>query len=101
MIGFGGYRFFHEPPELQLIYGLAPAYWGQGLAAEAARAMIRYGFEILRLDEIIASADAPNEASFRVMKKAGMTFQKRLLLDGLDTIYYVISRQDFEAIDSF
>ena len=99
LIGFGGYRFFHEPPELQLIYGLAPAYWGQGLAAEAARAMIRYGFETLRFDEIIASADAPNEASIRVMKKAGMTFQKRLLLNGLDTIYYVISRATFEAID--
>jgi len=33
------------------------------------------------------------------MKKAGMTFHKRLLLDGLDTIYYVISRQDFEGVD--
>ncbi len=99
LIGFGGYRFFHEPPKLQLLYGLAPAYWGQGLAAEAAHAMIRYGFEALRFDEIIASTDTPNEASIRVMEKAGMTFQKRLLLDGLDTIYYVISRATFEAID--
>ncbi len=101
LIGFCGYRSFHDPPEVQLIYGLAPDHWGQGLASEAARAMIRYGFETLGFDEIIASADAPNEASFRVMKKAGMTFQKRLLLDGLDTVYYVISRQDFEVIDSF
>ncbi len=101
LIGFCGYRFFHEPPELQLLYGLAPAYWGQGLAAEAARAMIRYGFEALSFDEIIASADAPNEASFRVMEKTGMTFQKRVFIDGLDTIYYAVSRADFQADDSF
>ncbi len=73
--------------------------WGQGLAAEAARVLIRYGFEALGFNEIIASTDASNEASIRVMEKAGMTFQKRVLLDGLDTIYYVISRATFEAVD--
>ena len=61
--------------------------------------MIRYGFETLGFDEIIASADAPNEASFRVMEKTGMTFQKRVLIDGLDTIYYAVSRADFQADD--
>ena len=61
--------------------------------------MIRYGFETLGFDEIIASADAPNEGSIRVMEKVGMKFQKRVLIDGLDTIYYVISRRDFEAND--
>ena len=99
LMGFCGYRAFHDPPEMQLIYGLAPAYWGRGLAAEAARAMIRYGFETLGFDEIIASTDAPNHASIRVMEKAGMAFQKRIPIDGLDTIYYAISRADFETED--
>ena len=35
------------------------------------------------------------------MEKVGMTFQKRVLIDGLDTIYYAISRADFQADDSF
>jgi [ribosomal protein S5]-alanine N-acetyltransferase len=30
IIGFAGYGFFHEPPELQLLYGHHPANWGQG-----------------------------------------------------------------------
>ncbi len=101
LIGFCCYRFVHEPPELQLLYGLAPAYWGRGLAPEAAHAIIRFGFDERGFDEIIASADAPNEASVRVMEKAGMTFQKHVLLDGLDTIYYAIAREDFEADDAF
>ena len=99
LIGFCGYHSFHDPPEVQLIYGLAPDHWGQGLAAEAARAIIRYSFETLSFDEIIASTDPPNKASIRVMEKVGMNFQKRVLIDGLDMIYYAISRATFEAVD--
>ena len=101
LIGFTGYRFFHDPPELQLLYGIAPAYWSRGLASEAARAMIRFGFEACGFDEIIAAADPPNKASFRVMEKAGMTFQKRMVIDEVDTIYYAIARADFEPDEAF
>ncbi|HMB91013.1 MAG TPA: GNAT family N-acetyltransferase [Rhodothermales bacterium] len=97
VIGFCGYRPFHKPPELQLLYGITPAYWGQGLAPEAAHAMMRYGFEHLHFDQIIASTDAPNAASIRVMEKTGMVFAKRITLHGLDTLYYVLNRSDFRA----
>jgi RimJ/RimL family protein N-acetyltransferase len=96
LIGFCGYWFFHDPPQLQLLYGIAPTHWGKGLAAEAATAVIEYGFEELTFDRIIASTDAPNLASLRVMEKAGMTFDKRVFINGLDTIYYAISREDFK-----
>jgi hypothetical protein len=71
--GFVGYRHFFEPPDLQLLYGFLPAYWRRGLAVEAARAAIRYGFEELGLPEIHAAADAPNEASARVLVRLGFT----------------------------
>jgi ribosomal-protein-alanine N-acetyltransferase len=93
LIGFCGFRYFHEPPELQLLYGLAPDYWSRGLATEAARAMIRCGFEVNGFGRIIASADAPNTASHRVMEKAGMRFEKRVTVNGLDTVYYAIARE--------
>src|SRR5215216_5435827 len=63
LVGFCGYWFFHDPPQLQILYGIAPNQWGSRLATEAARAVIRYGFEELSFDLIIASADAPNPAS--------------------------------------
>jgi ribosomal-protein-alanine N-acetyltransferase len=93
IIGFCGYRFFHEPPQLQLLYGLAPAYWDRGLATEAARAMIRRGFDVNGFDRIIASADAPNAASHRVMERAGMRFWKRETVNGLDTVYYELTHR--------
>lgn len=92
IIGFCGYRFFHEPPQLQLLYGLHPEWWGRGLATEAARATIQHGFEVNNFTRIIASADAPNTASLRVMERAGMRFWKRETVNGLDTIYYELTR---------
>jgi ribosomal-protein-alanine N-acetyltransferase len=92
IIGFCGYWFFHDPPELELLYGIRTNEWGKALATEAARAMIRYGFDNLSFDRIQASTDALNQASVRVMEKAGMSFDKQILTDGLDTIYYSIRR---------
>ncbi len=48
MIGFGGFWFFHDPPELQLLYGLTEQNWNQGFATEIATALIKYGFEVAR-----------------------------------------------------
>lgn len=96
LIGFCGFWFFHDPPELQLLYGIAPKYWGKGLATEVARVMMRYGFEEHSLDRIIASADVPNLASLRVMEKAGMIFEKRVSINGSDLVYYAIAREAFQ-----
>jgi len=90
LIGFCGFWHFHEPPQLELVYGLATDYWNKGLATEAATAMISYGFNELKFERIEASTDAANEASVRVMKRTGMSFWKRELTNGLDTIYYAI-----------
>ena len=100
LIGFCGFRFFFDPPELQLMYGIAPDRWGQGLATEIARVMIQYGFEEYSFDRIITSADAPNLASLRVMEKAGMTFEKWVCINGSDLVYYAIARDAFEPDES-
>lgn len=95
LAGFCGYWHFREPPELELLYGIAPALWGQGLAPEAALAMIRFGFERLGFERIAASTDAPHAASVRVMEKAGLRFESRFTHAGLDTLRYVLDRADF------
>lgn len=92
LIGYCGYWFFRDPPELEILYGIAEEKWGRSLAAEAARAMIRYGFESLGFERIVASTDAGNVASVRVMERLGMRFERRATIDGLDTIFYLITR---------
>jgi [ribosomal protein S5]-alanine N-acetyltransferase len=89
LAGFCGFWSFHDPPQIELLYGLSTRYWRRGLATEAALAMIAFGFEVLGFERIAASTDAANTASVRVMERAGMRFWKREMTNGLDTIYYV------------
>jgi RimJ/RimL family protein N-acetyltransferase len=65
---------------------------GQGLATEAARAVLAYGFEQLQSPRITAATDPPNAASVRVLERLGMRFTHRAALNGLDTVFYEIAR---------
>ena len=53
-------------------YVLHPDHHGHGYATEAARELLRMGFEILGLHRIFARCDARNGASARVMERLGM-----------------------------
>lgn len=95
LVGWCGLRPFGEPPRVEVLYGIVPPLWGQGLAVEATRAVLQFGFDTLGLERIYAGADPPNTASLRVMEKAGMRFDQRTQVNGLEAIYYVLSRAEF------
>lgn len=59
-------------------YWLGQDYWGQGLASEALAALLRFGFEELKLHKIYATHIASNLASGRVMLKNGMVKEGEL-----------------------
>jgi ribosomal-protein-alanine N-acetyltransferase len=92
VVGFGGYWYFREPPELELVIGLNPDLWGKGLATEAGRALLGYAFERLGFCEVRASTDAVNVASIRLMERLGMSIERRAVVGGLDTVFYQLSR---------
>lgn len=60
-------------PAVEVGWRLHPRSWGRGLATEGGAGCLRYGFETLGLDRIIAIFDADNLASGRVMDRLGMT----------------------------
>ena len=91
LIGDGGLRFLGKTPEVEVGYVLAKAYWGKGLASEVAAATLKYGFEVLKLEKIVAVANTKNRASRRVMEKVGMRYQHNL--EDSDRVYYSISRK--------
>lgn len=72
LIGCGGFWYFHEPPELELVLSLARDRWGQGLGREAAGVFLDYAFDVLQWPAVQASADAPNAASLGLMRRLGM-----------------------------
>jgi RimJ/RimL family protein N-acetyltransferase len=60
-------------PCVEVVWRLLSAHWGQGLATEAARASLEFGFSVVKLPEILAWTTADNIASRRVMEKLQMS----------------------------
>lgn len=79
--------------EVEVAYLLDKAYWGQGLATEAARAIVRYGFEQLHFSRLICLPEPENKASCRVAEKMGMFFERELVLDGTPARLYAVHKQ--------
>jgi ribosomal-protein-alanine N-acetyltransferase len=62
----------------ELNYWVGRPYWGQGIATEAAKALLRFGFTELGLNKIFAAYMTRNPASAKVMAKLGMTYEGTL-----------------------
>jgi RimJ/RimL family protein N-acetyltransferase len=65
-----------------------PALWGRGLATEAARAILTFGFEAMELHRVEAMVDPENLASLRVLEKLGFVREGR-------------TREDYRFEDQF
>ena len=59
----------HFTPAVEVGWRLDRRFWGQGYAPEAATCAIRFGFEHLELEEIVANTVPANRNSRRVMEK--------------------------------
>ncbi len=51
---------------------MAKPYWHQGYATEAAQACLKFAFETLNLNEIVAFTSVQNKPSEQVMQRLGM-----------------------------
>jgi len=69
LVGFHGWDRYHRRAEAG--YGLARAYWGQGIASEALRAILRFGFEDMDLNRVFARTIADNHESVRLLERLG------------------------------
>ena len=80
----------HE--EIEVTYMLAKEYWGQGLATEAAQAILKYGFEQAGVSRLICVINPGNLASARVAEKIGMTLEIDGDVNGEPTLLYSINK---------
>jgi len=74
-VGCGGLQPYRIDEGIyELGFHLHRAYWGRGLAEEAARAVIGYAFESLGLETLFAGRHPENAASRRVLEKLGFQY---------------------------
>jgi [ribosomal protein S5]-alanine N-acetyltransferase len=71
LIGTCGLGPFDHAPGVELLYSLAPSHWSQGLATEAATAVLTYAFDTLGLPEVLATTDDDNQPSIRLLNRLG------------------------------
>lgn len=105
LIGTCGYdrSWIPEHRRAELGYALSPEYRGQGLMTEAVRVVIKFGFEKMGLNKIVARCFAENLASEKVMQKSGMSYEgtqrEHVFVKGSyrDLKVYSILRGEYEA----
>lgn len=91
-LGWCGLKYQNNRGEVDLGYRFMQKHWGKGYATEASGACLNYGFKHLHLKRIIGRAAVDNSASIGVLKKVGMTFFEKTVLNNMPSyIYHIIN----------
>ena len=97
IVGYAGLQHLENGGDIEIGYYLGRRAWGRGLGTEVARELVRAAFEQLRLDRIVAVVRPENEASKRVLAKAGLHFVRRAHHYDADVELWAAHRADERA----
>jgi len=98
----GHYRIQPENYRAEIGYMILPQYHGKGIATEAIKAVVEYGFEEMQLHSLEAIIDPENQASEKVLLKSGFVKEAHIkeneFYDGkfIDTVIYSLLRKNFK-----
>ncbi len=90
LLGWAGLGYLPETDETEVAYLLRREVWGQGVATEAAKAALSWGFASFDLPFIIGITHPENRASQRVLEKSGLTFVEKTEYFGMACYRYII-----------
>lgn len=99
-LGWSGLKYEKQvrtTPYYDLGYRIKRKYWGQGIATEAARMSLEYGFSSLNLDKICAAAQIENIASNKILTNLGMRWLETFEFDGVNCHWYEIQYRDWSS----
>ncbi len=93
LIGYCGFfiQSINQQQEVEIGYRLAKKYWGQGLATEAAQAVLKYGQQKFNFQRFVCLIAPQNIRSIRVAKKLGMELEKKVIYHGLNVEMYSLN----------
>ena len=95
-VGFAGLAYREDWAEggrkTEVGWRLDRAFWGRGLATEAAEASVAYGLEHIGLERIISIIQPENTASRRVAEKAGLTLSGETRWRNNAVVWYAIDQ---------
>lgn len=91
-LGWCGLKYTPELDEYDIGFRLFKEHWNKGIASEAAKACIDYGFIKIGLTRIVGRAMNENVGSIRVLKKIGLVYMKDYNFEGESGVIYEIKK---------
>lgn len=95
MFGWSGLQPLEDTSEIEVGYGMAKQFWSKGLGFECALAWLKFGFEQIGLERIVAIAIPENKNSRRIIEKCGMKYEKTEMHYGSECVFYAVSKDEF------
>lgn len=92
IIGYAGLWYFFEEDQPQLIYAIRENFTKKGIATEVSKKIMKYSFEQLDYDYLIASMDENHKESQKVAERIGMKIFEKKELNKRPTIFYKITK---------
>ena len=106
-LGCVGLNFHLAEPTAEIGYWVGRRHWGDGIATEAARALIDHGFETTAIHAVTGSCRVINDASRRVLEKSGLRYVTSGLAaapargGALPVDRFRLSRRDWESFKAW
>jgi len=100
LIGWNGLQFLPETDETEIGFLIDRDSWGQGLTTEAGRVGVRFAFETVGLEELIALAHPENLASQRVIEKLGLAFVEETEYFDMAVRKFAMKASDYRNADA-
>ena len=72
-------------------------FWGKGYGTETTKATLRYIFEVLGLEKVIAMHTIQNISSQKVLKKSGMKFLGKRPVERFNVVFYELTKEQYFA----
>ncbi|EKN42484.1 hypothetical protein N452_10960 [Clostridium botulinum A2 117] len=92
VIGLASLDKHHDGLSTEVSYQFMPQYWGYGYAEEVVRRIIDYAFDELIIKKIVAETQSANKASYKLLKKVGMSLEQIVSRFGTEQYIFSISK---------
>ena len=96
-LGQAGLARLERSSDVEILYALARDSWGRGYAREAARAVVAFAFERVRLRRLTAFVVPQNIRSRRVLEAVGFASTGERAYNGFTVAGYALTAEAWSA----
>lgn len=93
LVGRCGLSLVAESNEVEIDFIIGRPWWGRGIATEAGRAALAFGFDTLGVETIIGIVHPENVVSIRLLERLGLVRTRAANYFGMDCYRYEITRE--------